>query len=300
MNSRQEANRRGLRILIEPGPEQDGQIAPRQLLLRLALAGAIAVAAHGQSKKPVNPLGDSAAVAEAGRVLYNRTCTGCHGPDGREGDRAPSLDANRRYFRVSEAAIFDVVKNGIPGTAMPASGLSDNEAWKIVAFIRNVRATASDLVVPGNVENGMKIFTTVGGCSKCHMIRGQGGIIGPDLSSVGAQLTLNKLHESLTKERPIPNGYRPATVTTSDGRTISGVVRNGDAFSIQLLDRSGRLHLFDTKELRSVKYDERSLMPHNFDKVLSADQYRDLIAMLAVQTRTKIRAPLQGENEAGR
>src|SRR4029078_13338395 len=84
------------------------------------------------------------------------------------------------------------------------------------------------------------------------------------------------------------------------GRTISGVIRNGDAFSIQLLDRSGKLHLFATKELRSVKYEERSMMPHNFDKVLSADQYRDLMAMLAVQTRTKIRAPLQGENEAGR
>src|ERR1044071_1136175 len=126
----------------------------------LALAGACASSA--QPKKPTNPLGNSPLVAEAGRVLYNRTCTGCHGPDGREGDRAPSLDANRRYFRVSEAAIFDVIKNGIPGTIMPASGLPDTDAWKIVAFIRNVRATASDLVVPGNVENGAKVFNGKG------------------------------------------------------------------------------------------------------------------------------------------
>src|SRR4051794_36473599 len=147
----------------------------KRILLCLALAGPTLGIA--QIKKPVNPLGDAPAVAEAGRVLYNRTCTGCHGPDGTEGDRAPSLDANRRYFRVSETAIFDVVKNGIPGTAMPASGLSDSDAWKIVAFIRNVRATASDLVVPGNVENGMKVFTGKGGCSRCHMIRGQGGVV---------------------------------------------------------------------------------------------------------------------------
>ena len=176
----------------------------------LALAGTLSA----QPKKPTNPLGNSPKVAEAGRVLYNRTCTGCHGPDGREGDRAPSLDANRRYFRVSEAAIFDVIKNGIPGTVMPSSGLADDDAWKIVAFIRNVRATASDLVVPGNVENGMAVFTGAGGCSGCHMIRGQGGVLGPDLSSIGAQLSLNKLQEALTKERPIPHGYRPATVTT--------------------------------------------------------------------------------------
>src|SRR5690242_804791 len=118
----------------------------------------------GQVQKPTNPLGSSPAVAEDGRQLYNKTCTGCHGKDGGEGDRAPSLDSNRRYFRVSEAAIFDTVKNGIPGTVMPASGLSDAEVWKIVAFIRNVRATASDLVVPGNPEKGMAVFTGVGGC----------------------------------------------------------------------------------------------------------------------------------------
>ena len=35
-----------------------------------------------------------------------------------------TANGNRRYFRVSEAAIFDVVKNGIPGTVMPSSGLS--------------------------------------------------------------------------------------------------------------------------------------------------------------------------------
>lgn len=271
-----------------------------RLLFLSALALAGVPASDAQPRKPTNPLGDSPQVAEAGRLLYNRTCTGCHGPDGREGDRAPSLDSNRRYFRVSEAAIFDVIKNGIPGTAMPSSGLSDNDAWKIVAFIRNVRATASDLVVPGNVENGMKVFTTAGGCSRCHMIRGQGGILGPDLSSVGAQLSLKRLQESLTKERPIPNGYRPATVTTVEGETISGVVRNSDAFSLQLLDMKGKLHLFDMKELRTVVYARHSLMPHNFDKVLSAEQYRDLLAMLAVQSRAKVRPALQGENEVGR
>lgn len=267
-------------------------------VLPIALATALVCAA--QAKKPTNPLGDGPQVAEAGRQLYNRTCTGCHGPDGGEGERAPSLDANRRYFRVSEAAIFEVVKNGIPGTPMPSTNLPDAEIWKIVAFIRNVRATASDLVVPGNVSNGMAVFRGDGGCVRCHMIRGQGGVLGPDLSSIGAQLPLKKLHETLTKPRPIPQGYRPVSVTTLRGLTISGVARNSDAFSLQVLDEKGKLHLLDTKELRTVTYGKESLMPHNFDRKLTAEQYRDLVAMLAVQARTKTRAPLQGENEAGR
>lgn len=259
-----------------------------------------ACAALAQVEKPKNPLGESLKVVAEGQALYNKTCTGCHGRDGGEGDRAPSLDANRRYFRLSDAAIFDAVKNGIAGTAMPSSGLPDTDVWKIVAFIRNIRGTASDNIVPGNIQSGMAVFTGPGGCSNCHMIRGQGGTLGPDLSSIGAQVSLKKLQDSLSKERPIPNGYRPVSVTTLQGETVKGVARNSDAFSIQILDRTGKLRLFERQELRTVMYGEHSLMPHDFDQKLNPGQYRDLIAMLSSQARTKVKVPQQGENELGR
>ncbi|MEP6713926.1 MAG: c-type cytochrome [Terriglobia bacterium] len=265
------------------------------LLTTLVLA-----AASAQIRKPANPLGDSPQVAEAGRLIYNRSCTGCHGPDGADGDRAPGLDGNRRYFRVSEAAIFETLKAGIPGTVMPASGLPDNDIWKIVTFIRAIRATASDLVVPGSVPNGMSVFNGAGGCVQCHMIRGQGGIIGPDLSSIGAQLNLNRIRDALTRERPIPNGYRPVTATTATGEKITGIARNRDAFSLQVLDAQGKLHLLDTARLRGIVYADKSLMPHDYDKKLTPAQYRDLVAMLAVQARTKVKITWQGENEVGR
>jgi cytochrome c oxidase cbb3-type subunit 3 len=272
----------------------------RQVITVCVLALAAAAVMPAQVAKPKNPLGNSLEVVAEGRAIYNKSCTGCHGPDGGEGDRAPSLDANRRYFRLSEAAIFDTVKNGIPGTVMPASGLPEKDVWKIVAFIRNIRSTASDNIVSGDVQQGMAVFTGAGGCVRCHMIRGQGGVLGPDLSSIGAQLSLKKLEESLTKEGPIPNGYRPVSVRTRTGETVSGVARNGDAFSIQVLDERGKLHLFETSELSMVTYSDHSLMPHNIDKILTSDQYRDLLAMLAKQARTKMKLLQQGENEIGR
>lgn len=274
---------------------------PRQLFLTtwisLAAAGALFPAPPA---KPKNPLGEAAEVVAAGRALYNKTCTGCHGPDGSDGDRAPSLNAARRYFRLSEAAIFDAVKNGIPGSPMPSSPLPEMEVWKIVAFIRNIRATASDNHVPGDVENGMKVFMQEGGCRACHMIRGQGGTLGPDLSSVGAQLTLQKLRDALTTELPPSNGFRPVTVITAAGLTVQGVARNEDAFSLQLLDRNGKLHLFDRQELRAIEYGKRSPMPRNIDKRLSEKDFQDLIAMLSRQARSKMRMEQQGENEVGR
>jgi len=267
---------------------------------RVAALAIVGIAIPAQVLKPKNPLGETPEVVTAGRALYNKTCTMCHGPDGAEGDRAPSLDANRRYFRLSEAAIFDAVKNGIPGTAMPSSPLPDLEVWKIVAFIRNIRGTASDNVVPGNVENGRKVFNGAGGCTRCHMIRGQGGTLGPDLSSIGAQVTLQRLREALTQERPISPGYRPVRVTTNAGAVIQGIARNQDAFSLQILDGKNKLHLFEKQELRAIEFDKKSLMPHDYDKVLNNTQFQDLIAMLSRQARTKIKIEQQGENEVGR
>lgn len=253
-----------------------------------------------QVAKPRNPLGNGIEVVSQGHDLYNKSCTACHGRDGTQGDRAPALGAARRYFRLSDAAIFYAIKNGIPGSAMPASGLPDDDIWRVVAYIRNIRSTASDNDVPGNVQNGMEIYQGKGKCASCHMIRGQGGLIGPDLSSIGAQLTLAQLRDALTKAIPPQEGYIPVEVTSRAGQVIKGVAKNEDPFSIDLLDLSGKLHLFTKEELRSVVHQPESLMPHNLDKTLSPTEFQDLIAMLSRQARTKIRREQQGENEVGR
>jgi cytochrome c oxidase cbb3-type subunit 3 len=258
------------------------------------------VAGAAQVAKPKNPLGNGPDVVSQGHELYNKTCTACHGRDGAQGDRAPALGAARRYFRLSEAAIFDAIKVGIPGTAMPASGLPDPDIWCIVAYIRNIRSSASDNDVPGNVQNGMEIYQGKGGCASCHMIRGQGGLIGPDLSSVGAQLTLDQIKDSLTRPLPSQAGFVPVEVTTRGGEVIRGVAKNEDAFSIDVLDMQGKLHLFMKDEAGKVAHRPESLMPHNLDKTLTPTEFQDLLAMLSRQARTKVHKEQQGENEVGR
>ena len=179
---------------------------------------------HGQTPKLQNPLGNGPEVVAAGRDVYNNNCTDCHGRDGTQGGRAPALAGDRRYFRLSEAAIFDTIKNGIPGTSMQSLDLEYNDIWRIVAYIRNLRGTASDNIVPGNAEHGARVYAN-SGCQKCHMILGQGGTIGPDLSSIGGQVTLKHLREALTQETLIPRGYRPVKVTAQNGEVVEGEIR---------------------------------------------------------------------------
>jgi cytochrome c oxidase cbb3-type subunit III len=261
---------------------------------------ALCLVGSAQVTKPKNPLGNGLDVVSQGHELYNKSCTACHGRDGTQGDRAPALGAARRYFRLSEAAIFDAIKNGIQGTAMPASGLPEQDVWRIVAYIRNIRSTASDNDVPGNVQNGMEIYQGKGRCASCHMIRGQGGLIGPDLSSVGAQLTLAQIRDALTQPVRSQEGYIPVQVTTQSGEVIKGVAKNEDAFSVDVLDMQGKLHLFTKDELRSVTHEPESLMPRNVDKTLTSVEFQDLLAMLSRQARTKVHKEQQGENEVGR
>jgi cytochrome c oxidase cbb3-type subunit III len=259
-------------------------------------------AASGQVPRLKNPLGTGPDVVAAGHTIYNRTCTACHGMDGGEGERAPALVGDRRFFRLSENSIFETIKGGISGTAMPpfSGALPDDDIWRIVAFIRAMRGSASETDVPGNVERGKVVFTGQGGCLKCHMLNGQGGSIGPDMSNIGAQVTLQHLRQALTQEEAIPPGFRPIKVVTRKGETVEGIAKNEDGFSIQILDYQDKLHLFDTSELREITHGKVSLMPHNYDKVLTPEQYQDLVAMLSKQVTVSLPTKREGEGEVGR
>ncbi|MBI3695517.1 MAG: c-type cytochrome [Acidobacteria bacterium] len=250
-----------------------------------ALCGAGLLAAQGPRRVRLNEQD----VAE-GRLVYNRSCTVCHGLDGTVGDRGPALAGARRYLRRTEEDLLDAVRNGIPGAEMPPAGLSAADARKVVAYIRSLRATASDAPAPGDVTHGQEIFWGKGGCGGCHMIRGRGGITGPDLSSVAAQRTLRALREALTVPRPhIPRGYQPVDIVTTGGEIVAGIVKNENNFSMQLLDSSGKLRLFTRDELRQVTYKKDSLMPNDYDRQLISSELQDLLAFLSRQSARKER-----------
>jgi putative heme-binding domain-containing protein len=251
----------------------------------------LAQAPRGRSGRRVdrqantNPLGRSKEVVEAGRQLYNSSCTVCHGLEGTVGDRAPALAATRRYVRTSDDDLFGAIKKGIPGTLMPAMGLPDNDAWKIVAYIRSLRASASDEFVAGDVKHGEEVFRKAS-CAECHMVLGRGGLLGPDLSNIGAERRLTDLRSALTSRKPnIPRGYQPVRLTTKSGDKVDGVVKNEDNFSLQVMDRNYRFHLLNKDELEQIEYGKESLMPHNYGATLSKEEFQDLLAYLSRQVR---------------
>ena len=272
----------------------------RRILIALTVLAAALPAQQRRGRPGGGPRGaplSEEAIAE-GRKIYNQSCTACHGLDGMVGDRGPALAGNRRYLRTTDRDLFEAVQNGIPGTEMPPSGLPDDVAKKIVAFIRSLRATAYDAPPKGDLARGEEIFWAKGKCGDCHMIRGRGGILGPDLSNAGGQRTLRFLLEALTKPQPRPpRGYQPVRLVTRDGQTVTGILRNEDSFSLQLLDSTQKLRLFSRDELRDIVYETASLMPKDYDKRLAALELDDLLAFLSRQAADRVRREQLGVDQ---
>ncbi len=84
-----------------------------------------------------NPLAGKPEAIQAGKAIYDQMCAGCHGAKG-DGGRGPAVNKGVFKHGSEDVQIFGVVKNGVAGTAMPAMGLSDDEVWQIVSFLRSI------------------------------------------------------------------------------------------------------------------------------------------------------------------
>ena len=138
-------------------------------------------------------------------MLYDQHCTACHGANGGAGDRAPAIvmaDATTSMRgQRSDAQLMAIVKNGIPGTAMPAWGnrLSDSDIAAIGAYIHALRGTALDNPLPGDAAHGEAVFWGKGQCGTCHAILGRGSPVGPDLGNIAAERKATAIGDALTK-----------------------------------------------------------------------------------------------------
>src|SRR5262245_12829262 len=222
---------------------------------------------------------------EAGGRLFVGNCAVCHGADGRGSARGPSLTRGLIVDRGSDEEVAGVIRRGVPNSAMPPFALPDNEIKQLVAFVRSLRIVAAQLVVAGDRDLGKQLFFGKGRCSECHMIRGQGGLLGPDLSNVGGSRTLAEIRQAVLKPGASEGAkYKAVTVVTAKGQKVIGTLRNRDNFSLQMIDAQGNLHFFSREELKDIALQEKSVMPDNFGQLLSEVELQNLFAFLSRQT----------------
>ena len=217
--------------------------------------------------------GPSQQAIEAGRRRFLEACSACHGPNGL-GGHGPAL-VSPRIRRASDKQIFTAILNGVPGTEMPAFKLPEETIMHMVAFLRSLTATASESHVQGDEQLGKALFFGKAGCSTCHMIRGRGGYLGPDLTEIGQARSVAELRESIVapNARPTP-GFE--SVTFGNGK--KGVAKYRTNYSAQIIDADGKLHLLRDAEAAKVVVQAQSWMPAS---KLSSEELQNVLAFLS-------------------
>lgn len=118
-------------------------------------------------------------------------------------------------------------------------------------------------------------------CLNCHAIGGAGGLVGPDMTSIGASAQPDYLLESLLEpSAKIKEGYHTAIVSTDDGKIITGVrVRQNDSeLLLRLAD--GKEMTVPRSRIEEIK-DGKSLMPEGLADTLTDTELADLVRFLS-------------------
>ena len=232
----------------------------------------------------------SAADIEGGRQLFNGMCVECHGVNGAGGD-APSLNRARLMHAPTDAALVKILEVGIPNTNMPRiRRFTDTETRQLVGYVRSLGRVA-EAKVPGDAAKGKAVYGTLG-CAGCHIVNGQGGNLGPDLSDIGYIRGAAYLRQSVVDPAAaLPKGvmavpargyaeYLPLRVVTKKGEEVRGIRVNEDAFTVQVRDQAGRLFSLRKADLELLdKQMGTSLMPSFASRVRGAD-LDDLVSYL--------------------
>jgi putative heme-binding domain-containing protein len=241
----------------------------------LLLAGAAAALAADKVKLP----GSSADLAR-GKKLFEVHCALCHGPKG-EGGRGPLLAQAKLRRANDDADLVRILERGIRGTEMPgADSMTPHEVRQTAAYVRSLGKVPAK-PVPGNPEHGAELYRAKG-CANCHSLKGEGGVIGPDLATIGSGRSAAYLRESLEDPAAaVPDGYLLVKATAKGGETVTGARLNEDSFSIQILDNTGRSHSYWKQDLAELERQKgKSPMP-SYKGQLSGEDLTDLVAYLA-------------------
>jgi hypothetical protein len=151
-------------------------------------------------------------------------------------------------------------------------GLPNADRQKVIdAILPAVRAG-------GDAARGKLVFNEQ--CGKCHRHAGEGGKVGPDLTGMAVHPAHELLIHILDPNRSVEGNYRAYTVSTDDGRVVTGLLASESKTAIELVDAEGKRVVIQRDEIDEFQPSPNSLMPVGFEKQIKPEGFADLLAFL--------------------
>ena len=231
--------------------------------------------------------------------MNKKSCLGCHQLNDEGGRIGPDLNLSAYHYKPEW--IYAWISNPQAfrsETKMPNLGIEKEEARSIAAFLASFQPDQERIQVEfkapdnwekyfatkGDSQRGKIIFNNPEGpanCAKCHLVRGDGGVVGPELSFVGTSRTREFILQSiLDPSEIIRSGYETIVILTKNRKFITGIKKNEDESGIYLIDKNGEeLHVQKNK-IKKFKTQKISTMPGNFKDLLTTQEIADILAYL--------------------
>jgi putative membrane-bound dehydrogenase-like protein len=154
-------------------------------------------------------------------------------------------------------------------------GLPDRDRQKVIDTL------APTVLNGGDASKGKLVFKDQ--CLKCHILNGEGGKVGPDLTGMAAHPREELLIHILDPSRSVEGNFVQYSVATNDGRVLNGLMASESKSAIELLDAEGKTHTIQREDIEEMSASRKSLMPEGFEKQVSPSGIADLLAFLTAR-----------------
>ncbi len=169
--------------------------------------------------------------------------------------------------------------------APPVNPLAELETREIVQkwSVDELLPVVDEKLSQRSFEHGREIFTKAV-CFRCHRVRGEGGMFGPDLTGAGGRFNNRNLLESMIEpSKVISDQYQKTTFLLDDGRVIEGRVINlgGNGMHVltDMFDPS-KLEIVERQHVEESLPSKVSLMPEGLLDRFTEEEILDLMAFL--------------------
>ncbi|WLD13767.1 PVC-type heme-binding CxxCH protein [Planctellipticum variicoloris] len=143
-------------------------------------------------------------------------------------------------------------------------------------------AELAPLLEAGNAAAGKAVFFgRKAACASCHAVAGEGGRVGPHLTTIGASRSAKDLLEAIVyPSASFVNGYRAYVVVMDSGKVHQGVISAETTDTITLRTQDLQELRLRRDEVEELKESSTSIMPKGLDTQLSAEELQNLLAYL--------------------
>jgi putative membrane-bound dehydrogenase-like protein len=167
------------------------------------------------------------------------------------------------------------------GKVQPTS----KEKGRLVARYKTM--LAASLGPAASAARGRAVFNR--SCLQCHRLYDAGGDVGPELTGSDRANADYILENVLDPSSAVSRDYTLTNVSTTDGRLISGIIREQTGASLVIQTPNERI-IVPREDVEALKSSETSMMPEGLLEPLSSQEVRDLFAYLASSQQVSLPA----------